>query len=113
MPKRIQRKRTKGWAKPFLAVCVTRPSQFGNPFKVGEGTPFRFCRGTVIRATKHLRLVQDAESAVAFFSAWIDSPHGKHMRVAAKEYLRGKDLCCWCALDQPCHADVLLEIANS
>jgi hypothetical protein len=26
--------------------------------------------------------------------------------------LRGKDLACWCALDQPCHADVLLEFAN-
>ncbi|MGO8055976.1 DUF4326 domain-containing protein, partial [Rhizobium leguminosarum] len=27
--------------------------------------------------------------------------------------LRGKNLACWCPLDQPCHADVLLEIANS
>lgn len=26
--------------------------------------------------------------------------------------LRGHDLCCWCPLDQPCHADVLLELAN-
>ena len=26
--------------------------------------------------------------------------------------LRGRDLCCWCPLDQPCHADVLLELAN-
>lgn len=31
---------------------------------------------------------------------------------AIKAELRGKDLCCWCPLDQPCHADVLLEIAN-
>ena len=27
--------------------------------------------------------------------------------------LGGKDLMCWCPMDQPCHADVLLEIANS
>ena len=27
--------------------------------------------------------------------------------------LHDKDLACWCALDQPCHADVLLWIANS
>ncbi len=27
--------------------------------------------------------------------------------------LRGKDLACWCKPDQPCHADVLLEIANA
>ncbi|HEY8881900.1 MAG TPA: DUF4326 domain-containing protein [Dermatophilaceae bacterium] len=26
--------------------------------------------------------------------------------------LAGKDLACWCPLDQPCHADVLLELAN-
>ena len=29
-----------------------------------------------------------------------------------REQLRGKNLVCWCALDQPCHADVLLKIAN-
>lgn len=28
------------------------------------------------------------------------------------EPLRGKHLACWCPLDQPCHADVLLEFAN-
>lgn len=27
--------------------------------------------------------------------------------------LRGKNLACWCRLDQPCHADVLLEKANT
>lgn len=26
--------------------------------------------------------------------------------------LRGRDLVCWCPLDLPCHADVLLELAN-
>lgn len=26
--------------------------------------------------------------------------------------LAGKNLACWCPLDQPCHADVLLELAN-
>jgi hypothetical protein len=26
--------------------------------------------------------------------------------------LRGKNLACWCKLDQPCHADVLLRMAN-
>ena len=27
--------------------------------------------------------------------------------------LRGKDLARWCPLDQPYHADVLLELANA
>ena len=30
----------------------------------------------------------------------------------AKAALEGKNLACWCAVDQTCHADVLLEIAN-
>jgi len=34
-------------------------------------------------------------------------------REEIKRELRGKDLMCWCRLDHPCHADVLLEIANS
>ena len=25
--------------------------------------------------------------------------------------LRGHDLACWCPLDQPCHADILLKLA--
>ena len=31
---------------------------------------------------------------------------------SARLELRGKDLACWCPLGQPCHADVLLEVAN-
>jgi hypothetical protein len=31
---------------------------------------------------------------------------------AIRVALQGKDLLCWCALDVPCHADVLLEIAT-
>ncbi|WP_054246412.1 DUF4326 domain-containing protein [Rhodococcus jostii] len=27
--------------------------------------------------------------------------------------LPGRDLACWCPLDQPCHADILLELANT
>ena len=32
MPRRIQRKRLKGWRKPPGSVCVTRPGIFGNPY---------------------------------------------------------------------------------
>lgn len=40
---------------------------------------------------------------------------GRFLTVAVDDIRRelaGKDLACWCRLDQPCHADVLLEIAN-
>jgi hypothetical protein len=30
----------------------------------------------------------------------------------ARRVLRGKNLACWCKPGEPCHADVLLEIAN-
>jgi hypothetical protein len=33
--------------------------------------------------------------------------------LATLHMLRGRDLCCGCPLDQPCHADVLLELANA
>jgi hypothetical protein len=38
----------------------------------------------------------------------------EHPEIAdrARAELRGHDLACWCPLDQPCHADVLLELAN-
>lgn len=29
-----------------------------------------------------------------------------------RTHLRGRDLACWCKPGEPCHADVLLEIAN-
>lgn len=29
-----------------------------------------------------------------------------------REHLAGHDLMCWCPLDQPCHADTLLTLAN-
>lgn len=90
MPKRIQRKRTKGWRMPPNTVSVCRPGKWGNPYVVGT------C------------MIPDARAAVEAFAA--NLPLGK---IAGIEELRGKDLACWCALDQPCHADVLLEEANN
>lgn len=75
MPKRIQRKRRKGWKMPANSVYVGRPTKWGNPFVVGK------------------------DWRQSYFTC---------MDAA----LRGKNLACWCPLDQPCHADVLLEIAN-
>lgn len=95
MPKRIQRKRTKGWRMPEGAVSVTRPGAWGNPFRVGRLSEYGD--------------VPDAETAVLFYRAWIgDNPQ----LAASLPELRGKDLACWCGLNQPCHADVLLELAN-
>lgn len=96
-PVRIQRKRTKGWRMPANTVSVTRPGRWGNPYKIGEpipGDPF----------TK-----MDAAGAVRCLELYMP----QYTREAARQELRGKNLACWCALDQPCHADVLLKIANA
>lgn len=112
-PKRIQRKRTKGWRMPDNAVSVCRPSIWGNPFRVDE------CREAGYRGT-------DAEIAarcVGAFAGWLgplwhinwqgpESEAARHKILTRLPELRGKDLACFCPLDQPCHADVLLELAN-
>lgn len=94
MPNRIQRSRRKGWRKPEGVVCVGRPSRFGNPFRIGAE--------------------YDREAAVAAYRAWItnsDRTDGPSL-AEIRSVLRGRDLACWCPIGVPCHADVLLEIAN-
>lgn len=102
MPKRIQRKRTKGWKLPPNTVCVTRPGRWGNPFYPGSrhmdsATPTR--EECVERFRRHLAFMAQALPVKL---------------AGLLEPLRGKDLACWCAVDnQPCHADVWLALANS
>lgn len=93
-PKRIQRKRAKGWRMPEGAVYVGRPTQWGNPFRVGELSRERCIE--LYRAE-----ILGGGGLVGFNRFWAESQ------------LRGKDLACFCPLDKPCHADVLLELANS
>jgi hypothetical protein len=95
-PVRIQRKRTKGFKLPPNTVSVTRPGRWGNPFKVGDDVPG--LKGEPM----------DAEDAVHMFRLFIP----EFAIEAARKELRGKNLACFCKLDQPCHADVLLELAN-
>lgn len=119
VPKRIQRKRTKGWKMPAGAVYVGRPTKWGNPFCVEA------C-GTRSKAVRVYRAWMDGtftdKSIVRIIGGGVKMPEqpisifryliwrgGLRRQL---EELRGKDLACWCPLDQPCHADVLLEIAN-
>jgi hypothetical protein len=102
MPQRIQRKRTKGWKMPPNTSYVGRPGRWGNPYYVGMFRDY------------------DAAAAVADFQRWLDGDYGARVWTGPpptceviRRDLRGKNLACWCALDQPCHAAVLLKIANS
>lgn len=91
MAKRVQRSRAKGWRKAEGDVYVGRPSKWGNPHRA---TP-----PTSAEAVARYR----ADLLAGRLAVTVDD---------VKRELRGKDLACWCALDAPCHADVLLEIAN-
>ncbi len=116
MAKRIQRKRTRGWRMPEGAIYVGRPTKFGNPFIVGSE-----CASSNRVGTYELT----AQEAVEVYGLWVNriASNGERDVIArfgllpvdltdiVKE-LRGHDLACWCPLDQPCHADVLLELAN-
>jgi Domain of unknown function (DUF4326) len=90
-PKRVQLRRTKGWRKPEGAIVVARPSKWGNAFTVGEHG------------------ITDAANAVRLYRQWLV---GTHLRNQVSE-LAGHDLMCFCPIDRPCHADVLLELANT
>jgi hypothetical protein len=85
--------RRRGWRKPQGAVYVGRPTRWGNPFRVDRAS------------TSRARAV-----AVAEYRSYL----GSHETLVneAISALRGRDLACWCSLDQPCHADVLLEVVN-
>lgn len=96
-PKRVQRKRTKGWRMPEGAVYVGRPTKWGNAFMVGGESPYGG------------RIWDRADAVNHYRSHW----QGYILDTEAALELRGKDLACWCPLDEPCHADVLLEWANS
>lgn len=104
-PIRVQRKRTKGWELPPNTVVVTRGTQWGNPFVVSE----KYEPGKSVGG--FYTAVPTVEDAVETFRLWaLEQPA---FIAAARKHLAGKNLACWCALDQPCHADVLLEIANA
>jgi hypothetical protein len=75
---------------PSTAVYVGRPTPFGNPFRIGvDGT----------RA-----------EVVARYETWLLAQPELVERVRME--LSGRDLACWCA-PKPCHADVLLRVANA
>ncbi|HEX9813282.1 MAG TPA: DUF4326 domain-containing protein [Burkholderiales bacterium] len=106
-PRRIQRQRIKGWRMPANTIYVGRPSRWGNPFGVRCAM-----HGTDDAACDHLILVATPALAVERYRQWARNWRHPSKLLARLPELRGKNLACWCRLDQPCHADVLLELAN-
>jgi len=117
-PKRIQRRRTKGWTKPEGAVYVGRGSKWGNPIVVGTSVKSgagSTCIRTKAEAARYYRLAFSNREALIGQNG-IHWSKGECWTPPTTDMIRaelaGKTLMCWCAEDQPCHADALLEIAN-
>ena len=90
-----------GWRMPPGAIYVGRPTKWGNHIKVGD-----YGKSPQARRTAHWLAVLDFEKSIEW------NPEGEAYKEAARRELRGHDLACFCRLDEPCHADVLLRIAN-
>lgn len=100
-PIRIQRMRAKGWIMPPNTIYVGRGSRWGNPFPIGKEGPLG-------------RIAPDNLGAVGMFEDMLVDPEMRQITGYPSDLseLRGKNLACWCGLNHPCHADVLLEMAN-
>lgn len=119
-PRRIQRRRTPGWRMPTGAIYVGRPTRWGNPYVVGQVGDMRRWTGW---------FVGDARNADANFGDFAGRADAAALAVELyrqrswswsldtveeiRRALAGRDLACWCPLDVPCHADVLLALANT
>lgn len=103
-PHRVRLSRRKGWRMPENTVRVDRATRWGNPWRVDKAREVGFSGSD-----------DDLAQACA---NWFRN--GVQRRLPAVGYgveevraaLAGRNLACWCRLDAPCHADVLLEIAN-
>ena len=114
-PVRVQLSRAKGWRMPPNTVKVDRSTRFGNPipasywlYRYGHNKADAQCAAAEWFGDLLPKMMAGTDSP-------LESDIEEHMRWIAKHVgdLRGKNLACWCKVGAPCHADVLLEIANA
>lgn len=84
---------------PNGAVYVGRPSGWQNPYGPPGTSALITCDSPEEAVKLHRDMVAAECTAVRRVPNYILA-------------LRGKVLACWCRLDQPCHADLLLRVAN-
>lgn len=110
---RVQRRRVKGYRMPRGTIYVGRPTKWGNPYVVKKLAPRRYAvfnpEGEQLGAAKINRW-SAAEQAVLRYRIMMekiikDEP-------SALDELKDHPLACWCSIGEPCHRDVLIELAN-
>ena len=108
MAKRIQRKRTKGWRMPVNTIYIGRGSKWGNPF-IGSKAFYYFKRWL---SSGHIYRDEVDMLPIGLFHKSRPSLEDRRIIIRDISELKGKDVACWCKEDDPCHGDVLLELAN-
>lgn len=115
-PQRIQLSRRAGFRldetsrllNGLPAKRVTRPGRWGNPFSIAD-------------TAKDYGLEYGAAQAKAvdLCAQWLRgrldpalSPGPAPSQGEIRKELAGYNLACWCKAGTPCHADVLIEMAN-
>ena len=100
-PARIQRERVKGWRMPAAAIYVGRPTMFGNPWNWKH-------HGRDVAMERYRNWLLNGENCGR---AWLDEVRAKVLE--ALPDLRGRALACFCREGEPCHADILIALANA
>ncbi|WP_084831575.1 MULTISPECIES: DUF4326 domain-containing protein [Mesorhizobium] len=93
-------------ACPKNTLTVARPGPWGNPFVVGKHGDAAYCVDLYKALLAGLLRVGADPDVEAL-------ERTRRFVAENADELRGKNLACWCKPDEPCHADVLLQIANS
>ncbi len=118
-PRRVQLRRTLGWRMPPNTVKVDRSSRWGNPFTMCErDVSLRLFKSLVDGVWDPGNIPPDTPDAMwdhlygCYQTGMSCIGCGCHPRESIRRDLRGKNLACWCKPSEPCHADILMEIAN-
>ena len=110
-PIRIQLSRAKGSRMPAGTVKVDRASRWGNPFNSTQiAIPFMWGSAGPGIPLVGLREPPSLGRCLDLYAAWLRGQMDRDPGFLAP--LRGKNLACWCKPGEPCHADILLRLAN-
>jgi hypothetical protein len=110
-PIRIRLGRGQRLEMPAGTVRVDRVTQYGNPFRIGEPVDMQLAKRWGWKIEDPARRCRDAKEAADLFARALATDEAN--KAVLRNVLRGKNLACWCSLHQPCHADILLQVANA
>jgi hypothetical protein len=116
-PKRIQRKRAKGFRLPDKTLCISRPGVWGNIYPVSEfgDLALPLFRNSLCGIWNPSLLDGHPEAlrgkAYDLHCKWVGQ-FAQHPLDVLRDILpRYHFIACWCRLDRECHGDIMLEVA--